>query len=265
MLRQHPGRALEGQDNVRSNVVRELRGSLEVDQRRLIITSSGFSRDAIEEVIAPGKTPISLSDGEKPLGLLIENELGVTHKSVQYLELSLSDLEDLGTDVSTDEQRYLSIWPLPGGTDRYVETAKEFLRFVAVNEPDIHAMKQWIKSEYPKVTSDGSIRGYLSVLRNLDLINYDGEIIKVTNAGAEALRGSAREVIKEQLEKRISGIKELEERIGPEGITEEETLEFLKEELGVNWESAHQARFRLLWLTDVGTLRRQGNRYYPVT
>jgi restriction system protein len=64
--------------NVQTPVVRNLRGSLTSQQQGIIITTSGFSKGAIEEANAIGKTPISLVDGDRLLDLLIEHDIGIT-------------------------------------------------------------------------------------------------------------------------------------------------------------------------------------------
>lgn len=64
--------------NVQAPVVQALRGSLVVHEQGIIITTSQFSRGAQTEAQAPGKTRISLIDGEKLLDLLIEHRIGVT-------------------------------------------------------------------------------------------------------------------------------------------------------------------------------------------
>jgi restriction system protein len=65
-------------NNVQAPVVRNLRGSLTSQQQGIIITTSGFSKGAIDEAHAVGKTPISLVDGDLLLDLLVEHEIGVT-------------------------------------------------------------------------------------------------------------------------------------------------------------------------------------------
>jgi restriction system protein len=62
-------------NNVAGSTVRELRGGLMTDQRGLIITTSGFTRDAIAESHASGKTPISLIDGRRLVQLLSKSRL----------------------------------------------------------------------------------------------------------------------------------------------------------------------------------------------
>ncbi len=77
-------------NRVSGATVTQLRGSAEVDQRGLIITTSGFTKDAINEARAPNKMPVALIDGEKLISLLIRHEvLGATYHFVTLGTLSL--------------------------------------------------------------------------------------------------------------------------------------------------------------------------------
>ncbi len=63
--------------NIQAPAIQNLRGALKVDEQGIFITTSQFSKGAIAEAEAPGKTPISLIDGDKLVRLLIQHEIGV--------------------------------------------------------------------------------------------------------------------------------------------------------------------------------------------
>jgi restriction endonuclease Mrr len=67
-------------NNLSGAVVTQLRGSAEVDQRGLVITTSDFTRSAKDEARAPNKMPVSLVNGEKLLDLMLKHEVGVEKK-----------------------------------------------------------------------------------------------------------------------------------------------------------------------------------------
>ena len=50
-------------NNVPGKIVTQLRGSAEVDQRGLVITTANFTKDAIAEAKAPNKMPVALVNG----------------------------------------------------------------------------------------------------------------------------------------------------------------------------------------------------------
>ncbi len=64
-------------NKIGSKEIRNLRGSLEPHQRGIFITTSDFTKSAIEEARAPGKTPISLMNGEELLRLMFTHQIGV--------------------------------------------------------------------------------------------------------------------------------------------------------------------------------------------
>ena len=83
-------------------VLDQLRGSLHRFNavRGTIITTGHFSKGAREAAFERGAAPITLIDGEKLLDLLMDNEIGVTKRSVEYFEFFPSDL---GQTDSTEE------------------------------------------------------------------------------------------------------------------------------------------------------------------
>lgn len=63
--------------NVRTNIVRELRGSLTTHEQGIIITTSDYSSGAKAEANAIGKAPISLVNGTELIELLVKHAIGV--------------------------------------------------------------------------------------------------------------------------------------------------------------------------------------------
>jgi restriction system protein len=78
--------------NVDGGVVRELRGALTSGQHGVIITTSGFTKDAVTEATAMGKAPIALVDGHGLVDLLMKKGLGVQTRLVPLFTLDLDDL-----------------------------------------------------------------------------------------------------------------------------------------------------------------------------
>jgi len=82
--------AKKWQNNIQSPVIQQVRGSLGTHEQGLIITTSGFSKGAIEEAERPNAVPVALVDGEQLIELLIEHQI-LVHR-VEYELISL-DLE----------------------------------------------------------------------------------------------------------------------------------------------------------------------------
>ena len=249
-------------NKVTGKTVRELRGGLKTDQRGLIITTSSYTKDAIKEAYAESKTPISLVDGEKLLDLLIENDIGVTKKQISYLELNLEQLNEFEeeNEISSTGQS-LGLWPLPGGQQNYVESAIKMLKFVAQTEPTQDQMIEWMPSEFPLAKSEKTMGGYIRVLKTLGLVAFDGESIKITDAGSDALTKNSKEIILNQLRSNVAGIVQYLEALKEHDMAFDESHDFFKKELSVDWETNVQTKYRLLWLENAGAIIKEGEVY----
>lgn len=78
--------------NVDGGIVRQLRGALMSGQQGVIVTTSGFTKDAIDEAAAMGKTPIALIDGQSLVELLVKKGLGVQTRLVPLSTLDAASL-----------------------------------------------------------------------------------------------------------------------------------------------------------------------------
>jgi hypothetical protein len=249
-------------NNVPGKIIRELRGGLKTDQRGLVITTSSFTKDAMREANEPGKTPISLVDGEKLMDLLIENEIGIKKKTVLFFELDLEKLEEYEEEFdSTVQGQFLAIWPLPGGLKNYVHSAEKILKFLAQTEPSQEELMEWMINSFENVGSRKTIMGYIRVLKNLDLIYFDGEEIRVTESGSEVLTKDPETVVLNQLKIRIAGVSEFLEELEKSPLSLEEAHAFFKKKLTVDWETDYQTKVRIYWLENVGAIRKEGERY----
>jgi len=74
-------------NNIQSPTVQQVRGSLGVHEQGLIITTSDFSKGAIEEANKADKTPVALMNGEQLVTLLMEYSIGVKRVSHDLFEL----------------------------------------------------------------------------------------------------------------------------------------------------------------------------------
>lgn len=67
--------------NVEAPEVQKVRGAASANERGLIVTTSRFSKGAIEEATRDGVTPVGLIDGDQLIGLMVEHEIGVSRQS----------------------------------------------------------------------------------------------------------------------------------------------------------------------------------------
>lgn len=87
--------------NVRTNVVRELRGSLTTHEQGIIITTSDYSSGARAEANAIGKAPISLINGGELIELLIKHSIGVNKEPHTVITLDEEWWSETNGDLAT--------------------------------------------------------------------------------------------------------------------------------------------------------------------
>lgn len=248
--------------NVSGKTVRELRGALVADQRGLVITTSDFTRDAITEASAPSKVPISLVTGEKLVTLLVDNQIGVKTRDLKYHVLDLEQFEAFeGEAAPAADQRWLGLWPVPGGTRNYVQSSVAMLQHIAQESPTLMQMIEWVKSNFERAQSEKTIKGYVGVLRTLGLAAFDGENLVLTVEGTQCLSGDAKAIIGSQLQSRVAGVREIIDALKVRPMTKQEIHSLLLEKLGTGWETTTQTEFRLLWLENVGLVRKEEQVY----
>jgi restriction system protein len=80
--------------NVQSPVVQQVRGSLGTHEQGLIITTSDFSKGAVEEAARATAVPVGLMNGRQLIELLVEYGIGVQRTPYELLALSADDAED---------------------------------------------------------------------------------------------------------------------------------------------------------------------------
>ena len=83
--------AKKWKNNVQSPVIQQVRGSLGAHEQGLIITTSGFSKGAIEEAERPDAVPVGLVDGEQLVDLLIEHQILVRRVPYELISLDLDE------------------------------------------------------------------------------------------------------------------------------------------------------------------------------
>ena len=236
------------QNNVSGNTVRELRGGLMTDQRGLVITTAGFTRDAISEAEAAGKTPISLIDGKRLIQLLVEKQIGVRRKAIHLLELNLSEL--IGVDPEPEGgEKSAALWPLPGGRHSYFETLLAFLDYIGPSKPTVEEMTSWVMAHYEKVTKKTVVLSCLrSVLYSMGLIDFDGDRVVLTPDGEKLRLSGSRADLVALLDANILSVEELLGFLAGGPKDTEAVWRHLVKQLQLSWETDQQTRYRLHWL-----------------
>ena len=256
-------------NNIPGSVVTQLRGSAEVDQRGLIITTSNFTKDAIQESKAEKKMPVSLINGEKLVSLLISKGIGVKKEMVtihsidsEYFDNSEYDENNVLTNSKTR-----GLWPLPGGINSYVDTLLLFLEAVkgGVNSKD--KAVEWFMQTFEKVNSTKAAGAYVFVPRNLGFISIEKGSVNLTPAGEQALSSNSLKFMYDTVALNIFAIEEIVEFLKESGNahSEQEILEYLRDNFNVTWESFAQVSFRLMWLVNLGVVSREEGQYQYIS
>ncbi len=241
-------------------VIRELRGSAEVGQRGLVITTSGFKKTAIEEAQAPKKMPVSLVDGEKLLDLMFQYGVGIKkeEKVIYTLDEDYFDSE-IGSPLEkkiSDKNR--GIWPLPGGTGGYVESLDKLLQAIkdGINTND--KLVAWFLKNFENVNSDKTSGGYARVPRTMGLVNVENGIFFLSEEGEHYLKSKDVDFLFEVINKYVFGFEEILEFLSfsEEPQKEQDILDYLSENHDVEWTTFAQVTFRLMWLMNLGRIKK---------
>lgn len=256
-------------NNIPGSIVTQLRGSAEVDQRGLIITTSDFTKDAVQESRAEKKMPVSLINGGKLVSLLINHGIGVKKETVilHSIESDYFDNSDFDEQNILTNSKTRGLWPLPGGINSYVDTLLLFLEAVKGGVNTREKAVGWFMEAFEKVNSVKAAGAYVFVPRNLGFISIEQGEVKLTPAGDQALTSKDLNFMYDTVAQNIFAIEEIVEFLKASGNvqTEQEILEYLKDNFDVAWESLAQVSFRLLWLVNLGVVSREEGQYQYIS
>ncbi len=253
-------------NNISGRYITQLRGSAEVDQRGLIITTSDFTKDANNEAKATNKMPVALVNGEKLIELLFKYKVGVKEDTVSVFsidsELFENELSD-STTISNTNSKNRSIWPLPGGINSYVDTLNKLLEKISTTKSSRKDLINWFINTFDNVSSSKTANGYLNVPKNMGLIDFQNSICFLTNDGKRYCSSKNQDLLFTIISKNILAFEEIYLFIkeGNEPKSDNEILEFVNETFNVNWNTLAQVNFRLLWLINLGKIKKEDKRY----
>ncbi len=252
-------------NNVAGAVIAQLRGSAEVDQRGLVITTSDFTKEGIIEASASNKMPVALVNGDKLLDLLLFHEIGVKKELMPVYALDADYFENRVDDENDDDGagKRRGLWPLPGGIDAYVKTLFQILDALRATPMTKSELVRWIMEQFPQVKSAKTATGYMNVPRAIGTTTIrDGKFV-LTEDGESVQQTKDVEILYRVFAANILGIEEIMEflKTDAEPQTEADVLAFLIENLGVEWSTFAQVNFRLLWLVNLGKVYRVDGGY----
>lgn len=255
-------------NNIPGKVITQLRGSAEVDQRGLVITTSDFTKDAIKESKAPNKMPVSLVNGENLIDLMFENNLGIKQEEIVMYSLDneyfQNEYSTLKKDISTNKNR--SIWPLPGGIDRYVDTLNDFLSAIVSGIHTKPKLIKWYIKNFENVKSERTAEGYIFVPKSMGLVTIREGNYSLSEDGNDYMKSRDLNVLYSIISKNIFAFDEILEflKTSKEPKDEKNILEYLESNLEVGWTTYAQVNYRLLWLINLNKIKKVENGYVVI-
>ncbi|MDW8234641.1 MAG: restriction endonuclease [Roseiflexaceae bacterium] len=124
--------------NVGASTVTQLRGSLQVHQQGIIITTSDFSRSARTEAAAANKTRIGLINGDELIDLLVKHQVGVAKRTLEVTALDdeyWGELIGQGEPISANQaETPVEVKPNPAGAGDVRSTPRKPAGFILLNK-----------------------------------------------------------------------------------------------------------------------------------
>jgi restriction endonuclease Mrr len=247
-------------NNIAGKYITQLRGSAEVDQRGLIITTSDFTKGAIDEARASNKMPVALVNGNKLIDLLFKYKVGVKEDLVsvfsihsELFENELSDSTVVGVGIKNK-----SIWPLPGGVNSYIETLTQLLNKINSSESSRKELVEWFLENFENVSSRKTANGYLNVPKSMGLIEFHNNICILTTDGKEFYNSKNIEFLYQTISKNILAFEEVYQLLITSNTakSEQQILDYINENFDVDWNTYAQVNFRLRWLMNMGMVEK---------
>lgn len=252
-------------NNISGRYITQLRGSAEVDQRGLIITTSDFTKDALNEAKAANKMPVALVNGEKLIDLLFKYKVGVKEEEVKVysIDSELFETELSDTDKKLTANKNRSVWPLPGGTNSFVETLNLLLNKVRKSKSNREDLINWFIETFENVNSLKTADGYLNVPKHMRLIDFSNGICHLTSDGKAYIESQDLELLFKIISANIIAFEEIHELLlnSAEPKTDQEILDFVNDSFQTDWSTLAQITFRLQWLMNIGKVDKTDDGY----
>ena len=171
--------------------------------------------------------------------------------------------------TKTSDKLIRSLWPLPGGNKRYLNTLDRIVRWVAAAEkPTREGFNEWLISQYN--VSEGSVNGYFRVVATLGIFEEGhAGVLTLTSLGERIAKAEgeakARPVIERFMDDYLAFPEVLTVYDEADGaIHLSEMVETLQPQFP-RWTSEAQFEYRALWLLSLGCLRQVEGRNYEIT
>jgi len=254
-------------NNISGSHITQLRGSAEVDQRGLIITTSDFTKDAVRESKAANKMPVSLVNGQKLIELLLKHQVGVKVDTISVFSIDIEMFDNELSDIAGKHKDTMNksrvIWPLPGGIYSFISSLEKFLERVKKGNSSRDQLQEWFVKSFDSVNSYKSAASYLNVPRNMGLIDLKDDKFILTENGEEYLQNRNADFLFHVISDNILAFEEVHQFLlnSDEPKSDQEIYEYIVENFDVEWTTLTQVSYRLLWLINLGKVEKTDNGY----
>lgn len=160
--------------------------------------------------------------------------------------------------MDTEPTRRASIWPLPGGVLRYVETLTTLTEAVAAAPAPLTRAEFYdlLEAAY-EITGRKMRETYLKVLEVIGFVHVEGEDITLTELGQAWLGEREPAVVFQALHGNFIGVLETLVLVETLGLAQGPELHHLLSALcDIEWRSTKQGDFRRNWLVGLGYMER---------
>jgi hypothetical protein len=196
---------------------------------------------------------------------LIKYGVGVKKQDLFVLSIDDSYFQNFSNEEirNADSEKSRSIWPLPGGTDKYIETLNLFLAQVAQGNDTKKSLSKWYLNSFESVTSELTTLGYINVPKSMGLIQSVNGKFSLSADGERYLKNPDKKILYEIIAKNILAFDDIYEYINTSAtpVGEEEIMSYLKENFDIEWTSFAQVNFRLRWLENLGKIEKTDDGY----
>ncbi|MYS87905.1 restriction endonuclease [Embleya scabrispora] len=243
--------------------VQQLRGAMSVAGLGVLVTTGGFTTDAIEDARREGAIPVELIDGTKLVDLMVEHGLGVSTTTTVLFAVDEKLLAG-STDVSSAPvavadgrpsavQGEFNLAQLPEGRNGdYCDTLFTMVQ-LAESQPSLRDYIAAFQGRFAKITRVDEARRRMRVLVALGLAEIESDHVSLTLVGRRFLDGCDVRLLQEAFMGRIAGAEEIRALV--EGIPSKAARQRRVEERRPEGMTSTQARLVLRWLTQLELIR----------
>lgn len=160
-----------------------------------------------------------------------------------------------------------SLWPLAGGSANYLIALRQVLG-LAVSNQSLPDVTDTYMALYPELRSALTARrSIIFVGHGLHVMEFAGDSVKVTPSGLRLLNSSSpKSSLSRLLSRHIAGVSEIKKLLGVEPLSIRH-IHASMSDLGFEWKTDWQVRYRLNWMSCAGIVlrlpERESSERYP--